>query len=788
MAVPAEQLLADLEGSFRARLAGAQRELADVTQAPGPSGYRVLRAFTSWEAIEEHTVGVIDGSSRHVYVSVNCPDPQGIAAALGRADGRGVVCDVLHFGEPIVELRHGRTVGHDSTRGVVYRRHQARHVAVVGDSADVVWAVAEDGADWQSVAGHDQLLAALAKGYIRHDFYVQQIWNEFPDVLAERWGPGMQQLVEELSARPPLREAHRRPRAPARPLGVTAWLPRAGASRAVSSTGTPRRTRGAGPAGIRRVPGARPDRALGRRRAARGGVRAGPRDRPARLPCHAGRALTPDPGAAVTDLCANDALTLAGMLRRREASAREVVTAHIDRIEALDGPVNAVVTRCFDRALARAAEADDALARGEVPGLLHGLPVAHKDLAETAGVRTTYGSPLFSGHVPDFDALVVERMSGAGAISLGKTNTPEFGAGSHTVNPVFGATRNPYDLSRSAGGSSGGAAAALAARMICLADGSDLGGSLRNPASFCNVVGLRPSPGRVPRWPPGDVADTFSVDGPMARTVADVALLLAVLSGPDPRVPFSLDTPAPVLAEPAQVVDLLARDMRGVKVAWSADLGLPLDPAVRSALAPARQVLVDLGCEVTDAAPDLSGADETFRAWRAFRFATAYAPLLREHRDQLGPNVAWNIERGLELTTGELSSATALRAALAERVGEFFATAEVLACPVSQVPPFDVTIDWVHEIDGVPQRTYLDWMASCYLISATGLPAISVPAGFTPDGLPVGLQLVGRWRADWPLLGVAHAFEAATGHAQRAPALPAPPGHTNHSSTPANSS
>jgi sugar-specific transcriptional regulator TrmB len=210
VAVPAEQLLADLEGSFRARLAGAQRELADVTQAPGASGYRVLRAFTSWEAIEEHTVGVIDGSSRHVYVSVNCPDPQSIAAALGRADGRGVACDVLHFGEPIVELRHGRTVGHDSTRGVVYRRHQARHVAVVGDSADVVWAVAEDGADWQSVAGHDQLLAALAKGYIRHDFYVQQIWNEFPDVLAERWGPGMQQLVGELSARPARPRSERR--------------------------------------------------------------------------------------------------------------------------------------------------------------------------------------------------------------------------------------------------------------------------------------------------------------------------------------------------------------------------------------------------------------------------------------------------------------------------------------------------------------------------------------------------------------------------------------------------
>jgi amidase len=478
----------------------------------------------------------------------------------------------------------------------------------------------------------------------------------------------------------------------------------------------------------------------------------------------------------VSDLWAFDAVTLAGMLRRREVSAREVAAAHMARIEAADGPVNAVVTRSFDQALARAGEADDAMARGEVLGLLHGLPVAHKDLGETAGVRTTYGSPLFAGHVPDFDALQVERMAAAGAISLGKTNTPEFGAGSHTVNPVFGATRNPYDLTRSAGGSSGGAAAALAARMICLADGSDLGGSLRNPASFCNVVGLRPVPGRVPTWPLADVDDTFAVHGPMARTVADVALLLAVLSGPDPRVPFALDAPAPVLAGPAAVVDLLARDLRGLKVAWSADLGLPVEPAVRDTLAPARQVLADLGCEVIDAAPDLTGAGETFLTWRALRFATGFGPLLAERRDQLGPNVIWNTERGLELTAAQLSRATVLRAELAQRVAGFMASFEVLACPVSQVVPFDVTLDWVHEIDGVPQHTYLDWMASCYLISATGLPAISVPAGFTPDGLPVGLQLVGRWRAEWPLLAVAHAFEAATGYAKIAPTLPAPPG------------
>ena len=469
----------------------------------------------------------------------------------------------------------------------------------------------------------------------------------------------------------------------------------------------------------------------------------------------------------------NDAVTLAGMLRSRDVSAREVIAAHIGRIEATDGAVNAVVTRCFEQAMAKAAAADQALARGDEPGLLHGLPVAHKDLVDTAGIRTTYGSPLFAEHVPERDELLVSRMSGAGAISLGKTNVPEFGAGSHTVNRVFGATRNPYDLSRSAGGSSGGAAAALAARMVCLADGSDLGGSLRNPASFCNVVGLRPSPGRVPRWPVTDPADTLGVAGPMARTVADAALLLAVLSGPDPRAALALDAPPPQLAEPADVRRLLAQDPGGLRVAWSTDLGLPVDPAVRATLAPARTVLADLGCQVSDATPDLAGGDEVFRTWRALRFATAFGPLLRADPGSIGPNVAWNIERGLEVTVADLSRATVLWAALADRISAFFTEFDVLACPVSQVPPFAVDLDWVHQIDGVRQETYLDWMRSAYLISVTGLPAISVPAGFTPGGLPVGLQLVGRRRADWHLLSIAAAFEAATGYAQTAPTLPA---------------
>lgn len=464
-----------------------------------------------------------------------------------------------------------------------------------------------------------------------------------------------------------------------------------------------------------------------------------------------------------------DAVVLAGMLRRREVSAREAVSAHIARIEAFDPVINAVVTRTFDEALEKAAAADEAIAGGRPLGLLHGLPVAHKDLFDTAGVRTTYGSPIFATNVPKSDALVVERVTKAGAISLGKTNVPEFGAGSHTVNPVFGATHNPYDAGRSAGGSSGGAAAALAARLIMLADGSDLGGSLRNPASFCNVVGLRPSPGRVPGWPFSDVADQFVVSGPMGRTVADAALLLAVQSGPDPRVPLSLDGPPPAVTDPLQIPALLGGDLGGVRVAWSSDLGLPVEPEVLEALAPARQVLTGLGATVTDVVPDLSGADEVFRTFRAFSFATFRDDLLREHPGLVGPNVTWNIERGQELTVTDLGRATKLRTELAERTTEFLNRFDVLACPVSQVAPFDVTLDWVHEIHGQPLDTYLDWMASCYLISVTGLPAISVPAGFTRSGLPVGLQLVGRRRGDWDLLAVARAFESATGYAVRVP-------------------
>ncbi|MGW0866597.1 amidase [Streptomyces sp. NPDC002611] len=467
------------------------------------------------------------------------------------------------------------------------------------------------------------------------------------------------------------------------------------------------------------------------------------------------------------DLCFTTATDLAAALRRREVSAREVVTAHLERVDRVNPSVNAIVTLVADRALEEATEADERLASGAEVGPLHGLPVAHKDLHDTAGIRTTYGSPVFADHVPTRDHLVVERLKGAGAITLGKTNVPELGMGSHTVNPVFGATRNPYDLSRSAGGSSGGAGAALACGMLPIADGSDTGGSLRNPASFNNVVGLRPSPGRVPSWPDKAPWGQLSVKGPMARTVRDVALMLSVLAGPDPRSPLALDTPGSAFAGP------LDGDIRGLRVAWSPDLGgsVPVDPDVRDVVRDAVEVFGALGCEVEEACPDLSGADEAFLVQRAWQMELAYGPLLGEHRHRMAPDVVWNIEEGRKLTGPDLGRAELLRAALFHRVREFFASYDVLLLPVSQVAPFDVELSYPASVDGTAMETYLDWMRSAYLITMTGCPALSVPAGFTPSGLPVGLQVVGPHRGDAAVLRAGHAFEQATRVGERRPGI-----------------
>jgi amidase len=464
------------------------------------------------------------------------------------------------------------------------------------------------------------------------------------------------------------------------------------------------------------------------------------------------------PVTSSSELCFLPATELARRMRTRELSAREVLAAHLDRIEAANPAVNAIVTLAAERAVDAASRADEALAGGAEPGPLHGLPIAHKDLAATAGVRTTGGSPIFADVVPDADDLLVVRARDAGAVLLGKTNTPEFGAGSHTFNPVFGATRNPYDLQKTCGGSSGGAAVALACGMVPIADGSDLGGSLRNPASFCNVVGLRPSPGRVPSWPTTNAWQDLSVEGPMGRTVEDAALLLSALAGPDARVPISSAEPGSLFAPP------LAADLGAPVVAWAPDAGgtMPIDPRIVQMVDDTRSVFESLGCRTEDAFPDLAGAREVFLTLRAHSYAADLGDLLEAHRHEMKETIVWNIEQGLALSSADIARAERVRTGLVERVAAFFGRVDYLVMPVTQVVPFDLEVEYPTEVEGVAMATYLDWMQSCWCITVTGSPAISVPCGFTEQGLPTGVQIVGRRGDDLGVLRLAHAFEGAT--------------------------
>lgn len=464
------------------------------------------------------------------------------------------------------------------------------------------------------------------------------------------------------------------------------------------------------------------------------------------------------------------ATELRKLLLGKEISARELLDAHLRRIERTNPGVNAIVTLAAEQATAAAAAADDALARGEQVGCLHGLPVACKDLQETRGVRTSFGSTRYADHVPDHDALIVSRLRDAGAIMIGKTNTPEFGAGSQTYNAVFGVTRNPYDLTRTVGGSSGGAAAALAARMVPLATGSDMGGSLRNPASFCNVVGLRPSAGLVPTWPSTTAWSTLGVDGPMARTVGDVVLMLGAIAGHDPRSPIALPGNGSEFRDALD--DVMFGEpavLRGLRVGWSRHPdGVPVAAEVTSVLdAEGRARLERLGAHVVDDEPDLRGADEAFRTIRAWLFAGRPDAELTDDN----PDIDWNVEQGRRLTGADLMRAEHGRTEVYHRLRAYFERHDVLALPTVQVAPFSADVRWPRDIDGVAQRTYIDWMRSCSLISVTGLPAMSIPCGFTPAGLPVGLQLVGPPAGDLTLLRIAAAIERAHPLWQRRPPL-----------------
>jgi amidase len=456
------------------------------------------------------------------------------------------------------------------------------------------------------------------------------------------------------------------------------------------------------------------------------------------------------------DLVKMNAVTVVGLLQRGEVTPHDLLDALEARIAAVDGEVNALPTLCFDRARAHA----DRLMRLPVAerGPLAGLPVPIKDLIAVAGVRTTQGSPIYADHVPARSDILVERLEANGGIVYAKSNTPEFGAGANTFNEVFGATLNPWNLTRSAAGSSGGAAAALASGTAWVAHGSDTGGSLRNPASFCGIVGMRPSIGRVARTPAAKIDRTLGVQGPMARTVEDLALLLDAMTGEHPADPLSLLAPARPFRE---AVRAPAKPRR---VAYSATLGItPVDPEVARITRAAAERLAREGVVVEDAHPDLAEAHACFHVLRAFDFCMTKAALLRSKRDLLKPEIVWNIEEGLKLTMEDIERAEAQRVVLTARILAFFETYDLLLTPATIVTAFPVEQRYLAECAGQKFDNYVEWLAIAYAITLACCPALSLPCGFTAEGLPVGLQIVAPPRAEARVLAGAKLMEDLLG-------------------------
>jgi amidase len=458
------------------------------------------------------------------------------------------------------------------------------------------------------------------------------------------------------------------------------------------------------------------------------------------------------------DVIFDSARALAGDIRSRKISAREVMTAFLAQIARLNPRLNAIVSKLDDEACLELADrADHALGNGGPIGPLHGLPAAFKDVEPAVGFPQTRGSPIFKSFRPDTDSVIVERIRRAGAIPIGKTNVPEFAMGSQTYNRVFGTTLNPWDTSKTAGGSSGGAAVAVATGMLPIADGGDLGGSLRNPANFNNIVALRPSPGLVPIEPVQFHQWGLSTKGMLARTVDDLAYGLGCVANHDNRRLL------------AGVADGIGR---GARVAWCPDLGgLPLDGRVRHIIEGHRKTFEDLGCVVEEVCPDFSGVDEVFLTLRQWASWHTYKDLLERHREQLKPEAIWEIEAGSRLSVRVVDKALDTCQELQKRFASFQTRHEFLVCAVNQVPPFDRSEPWPRTIEGVPMENYISWMKSTYWISATLSPAMSVPAGFTDEGLPVGIQIVGRIGQDFEVLRMGRAFEQATGFGKRRPPL-----------------
>ena len=454
------------------------------------------------------------------------------------------------------------------------------------------------------------------------------------------------------------------------------------------------------------------------------------------------------------DLAFTPATELARLYRRRALSPLEVVQAALARIDVVNPQVNAFVTLVRDQALAAARRATAAMRRGKTLPPLFGVPVGIKDVTQTKGILTTYGSTLYKDHVPDTDALVVERLRAAGAIVLGKTNTPEFAFGPNTVNAVFGATRNPWNLARTAGGSSGGSAAALATGMCPLAEGTDLGGSLRGPAAHCGVVGFRTTPGLIPRYPSVLAWDTYSVEGPMARTVADAALMLSVMAGADPRSPISY-----AIDPRAFIRAIQGASVKGWRIAWTPDLGglVPVDREVRDVFDAAVGAFRGAGARTKPECPDMGEVPEIVRLSRGLLMVARHGDKLPRHRDVLQAGLVENTEQGLTLTATDVARGELLRTTLWNRVRAFLDGCDVWITPTTATPPFPVE-------QPVLGRSFLT-----YAFSVLGLPAISVPGGFTADGLPVGLQIVGPRGGEAAVLRAAAAFEAARPWTHRIP-------------------
>jgi amidase len=470
------------------------------------------------------------------------------------------------------------------------------------------------------------------------------------------------------------------------------------------------------------------------------------------------------------DLCFTPATTLVPLIARGKVAPLEVVQAVLARIEKVNPRLNAYCTVAAEQALDAAKRATaTARRRSARLGPLHGVPVSIKDLTPTKGIRTTWGSKIFEHHVPAEDALVVQRLRAAGAIVLGKTNTPEFGAGANTFNEIFGPTRNPWNPALTCGGSTGGGAVALATGLGPLAQGTDLGGSLRLPAAFCGVVGFRTSPGLVPVHPAPLAWDPWSVNGPMARTIADTALMLSVIAGADPRAPISY------AVNPRAFLDAVRRpSVKGLRVAWGGDLGVtPVDDEVRAVARAAAEGFRRLGARVEEAHPDFSGLGEIVHASRGASMVARHEEKLGKWRDQMQANLVKNIDQGLALTSSQIGRAERLRTELWERVRAFQERYDLILTPTAPVPPFPVEMrSGPTEINGRPVRNYVEWAYLTYAFTVIGLPAISVPAGFTRAGLPVGLQIAGRWRDEVGVLRAAAAFEAAQPWAAHHPPEP----------------